>query len=585
MNRTVRWFGVVLLFSIGLGVPGAKAQQSVSAEPQAPSGPVQSAREVVPPLPVPRLVKLAGAFKDEQGKARTGAVGVTFALYKEQEGGTALWLETQSVELDEQGRYTVLLGATKNEGLPLELFAAGEPRWLGVQVNLPKELEQPRVLLVSVPYALKAADAETLGGKPLSSFMLASPVSGGGAGVGTVFPTTGAIGAATIGGGGTQNFVAKFDATGANVVNSSIFDNGTNVGFGTSSPGRSLHIRSSAPTIRLEDTNLANSFWELQQSAFSLDTFGLLRYENGAAVADKSLVVTPAGNFGIGTTSPQRKLHIRSSVPVIRLEDTNLPNSFWELQQSAFFLDTFGFLRYENGLAVQSKSFVMSSAGNFGIGTGAPTQKLEVAGNVKISGGGNALVFPDGSVMSSAATGVGGGTITGVKAGTGLSGGGTAGSVALTNTGVLSFNGRSGLVSPSTSDYSFTQISGAATTAQLPAASLVRAITYLAGCDSCSLLTTADSQNTIFVNLIGAMTINSVTCFSDAGAPIVNIQNNHTGTLTNVLSANLTCSTAGATSSALSTSTLGLNDSLNFVVATVDGVAKRVTVIVKATVN
>src|SRR5260370_1069330 len=224
----------------------------------------------------------------------------------------------------------------------------------------------------------------------------------------------------------------------------------------------------------------------------------------------------------------------------------------------------------------------MSSAGNFGIGTGAPTQKLEVAGNVKISGAGNALVFPDNTVMTSAGAGTNGGTITGVTAGTGLTGGGTAGSVALSNTGVLSFNGRSGLVSPSTSDYSFTQISGAATTTQLPAASLVRAITYLAGCDSCSLLTTADSQSTMFVNLIGNMTINSVTCFSDVGAPTVNIQNNHTGTLTNVLSANLTCSTAGATSSSFSTSASGRNARLPFVMPTADGVTKRVTVNRKA---
>src|SRR6266446_1513731 len=143
---------------------------------------VQAPREVVPPSPVPRLVKFAGTLKDELGKPRTGVVGVTFAVYKELEGGAALWLETQNAELDEQGRYAVLLGATKNEGLPLELFTAGEPRWLGVQVNLPKELEQPRVLLVSVPYALKAADAETLGGKPLSSFVLAMSQSEAGAG-------------------------------------------------------------------------------------------------------------------------------------------------------------------------------------------------------------------------------------------------------------------------------------------------------------------------------------------------------------------------------------------------------------------
>src|SRR6266446_10005844 len=229
MKRTMRWVGVGLLFSLGLGAAGMQAQQPVAAEPQAPSRTVVPP-ELVPTLPVPRLVKFAGTLKDEQGKLRTGVVGVTFAIYKEQEGGAALWVETQNVELDEQGRYTVLLGATKSEGLPLELFTTGEPRWLGVQVNLPKEVEQSRVLLVSVPYALKAADAESLGGKPASSYALASPASGGG-GVGTVFPTTGAIGAAAIGGGGTQNFVAKFDATGANVVNSSIFDTGTNVGI------------------------------------------------------------------------------------------------------------------------------------------------------------------------------------------------------------------------------------------------------------------------------------------------------------------------------------------------------------------
>src|SRR6267142_5420351 len=182
MNRTARYLGITFLSVLGLGVPGVRAQQPVSAEPQAPSGTGQAPREVVPALPVPRLVKFAGTMKDELGKSRTGVVGVTFAIYKEQEGGAALWLETQNVELDEQGRYTVLLGSSKNEGLPLELFTSGESRWLGVQVNLPKEVEQARVLLVSVPYALKAADAETLGGKPLSSFVLAAPQSEGGAG-------------------------------------------------------------------------------------------------------------------------------------------------------------------------------------------------------------------------------------------------------------------------------------------------------------------------------------------------------------------------------------------------------------------
>ena len=186
--------------------------------------------------------------------------------------------------------------------------------------------------------------------------------------------------------------------------------------------------------------------------------------------------------------------------------------------------------------------------------------------------------------MTSAGAGTNGGTITGLTAGTGLSGGGTSGGVTLNNTGVLSFNGRPGTVTPTMGDYSFPQISGAAITAQLPAASLVRAITYLAGCDNCSILTNADSQSTIFENLVGGMTVNSVTCFSDAGAPAINVQVNHGGSLSNVLSSNLTCSTSGATSTSFLTSALSVNDILNFTLVA-DGVAKRVTMIIKATVN
>jgi len=74
----------------------------------------------------------------------------------------------------------------------------------------------------------------------------------------------------------------------------------------------------------------------------------------------------------------------------------------------------------------------MSNAtGFFGFGTLSPTQRVEVAGNFKLSGTGNGIIFPDGSVMSSATMGVGGGTITGVTAGTGLTGGGTTGGVSL----------------------------------------------------------------------------------------------------------------------------------------------------------
>ena len=116
---------------------------------------------------LPRLVRFGGTVRDLNGNALTGVVGMTFALYSEKTGSAPLWVETQNATADSNGHYTVLLGSTKPEGLPAELFTSEQARWVGVQVS--GQSEQPRVLLVSAPYALKAGDAETIGGLPPSA--------------------------------------------------------------------------------------------------------------------------------------------------------------------------------------------------------------------------------------------------------------------------------------------------------------------------------------------------------------------------------------------------------------------------------
>jgi len=190
---------------------------------------------------VPRLVNYSGKAFDAAGKPLAGIAGVTFAIYKDQYEGSPLWLETQNVTADSKGNYTVQLGATKPEGLPLELFSSPEARWLGVRVNGGEE--QPRVLLISVPYALKAADAETIGGLPPSAFVLAAPATSSSNGPATPSTTqplvTGATPVTTA--GGTVNKLAKFDAA-ADITNSIIFDNGTNVGIGNAAPGAKLDV-------------------------------------------------------------------------------------------------------------------------------------------------------------------------------------------------------------------------------------------------------------------------------------------------------------------------------------------------------
>ena len=45
---------------------------------------------------------------------------------------------------DNKGNYTAQLGATRPQGLPLDLFSSGEARWLGVRVNGGEEQQRVR---------------------------------------------------------------------------------------------------------------------------------------------------------------------------------------------------------------------------------------------------------------------------------------------------------------------------------------------------------------------------------------------------------------------------------------------------------
>ena len=464
----------------------AQAQDRKVSEPEAPAtATAASATQAAPGSSIPQEIKFSGVLSNASGRPVTGTIAVSFALYDQQKGGTAFWSETQNVEADLEGRYSVVLGTNSGTGLPAELFRAGEGRWLGIRVLAPEAAGEQRVRWVSVPYAMKAGDAETLGGKPASAYALATTAattSTDGSGTAGSTPQTGTAGGTVKPPGkkvtpaavtGTTNFIPVFTDNAGSLGNSLLVQSGNSIGLGTAVGAN--------PTIQLDvnggirGTGLATAGRNVAPDAINTNALFLNGSNAMGVIGTNNAAFAPGALF----------------------------------TKTSFF---------SGGL---ERMTINGTTGNVGVGTQTPGQKLSVAGMIQSTTGG--FVFPDATVQITAA--------------------------------------------------------------QLSAASLVRAITYLAGCDSCSPLTAADSQNTIFVNLIGSMTINSVTCFSDAGAPTVNIQRNQGGTLTNVLSSNLTCAATGAASSSLSTSALSLNDSLNFTMAMADGVAKRVTVIVQATVN
>lgn len=199
---------------------------------------------------IPRMIRVSGSLHELSGAPLTGTVPIIFSLYQSQSDQDPNWQETQTLTLDAEGHYHAMLGATAEGGLPLTLFSSGDARWLGVRAE--GQTEQPRVLLLAVAYALKAADADTLGGLPVSAFALAGtrtsasttaapssqtvvPFLASGA------PTPSACSSVTSDGTATANQVAKF-TTACNIENSAIFESGGNVGIGNSSPGGKLDV-------------------------------------------------------------------------------------------------------------------------------------------------------------------------------------------------------------------------------------------------------------------------------------------------------------------------------------------------------
>jgi hypothetical protein len=187
-----------IALSLAASAPSAHAQSLEAASARtAAVAPAENS--------VPRLVQFNGTLKDSAARVVSGVVSVTFAIYAEQEGGAAIWSETQNVLADANGHFSALLGTATSGGFPAELFSAsgGGSRWLGVTVA--RQPEQARALLASVPYALKAADADTLGGRPASEYVTMQQLAARGV---VAAPATTVIAAGGVGAAGADHVAA-----------------------------------------------------------------------------------------------------------------------------------------------------------------------------------------------------------------------------------------------------------------------------------------------------------------------------------------------------------------------------------------
>jgi hypothetical protein len=366
---------------------------------------------------VPRLVNFSGSAFNDQGKPVTGIVGLTFSIYNAQEGGAPLWLETQNVQADGKGNYTVQLGATTSQGLPLDVFTSGEARWLGVRVNGGEE--QPRVLLLSVPYALKAADAQTLGGLPASAFALATPAASNAPVPAELAPSSSAGPSANIGGSGTEDYIPLWTDNNGDLGNSILYQLGSG-----SSAKIGINEKNPLFTLDVNGEELVRGLFEMATQNYASKTKG---YDSQPLNLESSAFNSGTGTYtlnhfqwqaepvGNNTTSPGATLNLLYGT------DPTSPA--------------------ETGLKLSSTGIFTFASGQTFPGTGTITGVTTASGS-GLSGGGtsgglnlslvntcatNQVLQWSGSAWACSSAGTG--TITGVTAGTDLTGGGTSGNV------------------------------------------------------------------------------------------------------------------------------------------------------------
>jgi hypothetical protein len=286
----------------------------------------------------------------------------------------------------------------------------------------------------------------------------AGPTAGGS----TLAATSpGGISAAAVNGTGTSGKLLKWtDGAGGVAGDSTVTEVNGNIGIGTASvgtlngvtfPSIGLHVKGSGQSkyivvddstnvgLMLNDSSQSpdNRMWGFfnKDSRFSVSTF------SDAGDPTERMSVLRNGNVGIGTASvgnlngvtfPSIGLHVKgtgqskylavddsTNVGVLLNDSSQSPdNRMWGFfnKDSRFSISTF------SDAGDPTERMNVTRSGNVGIGTAIPMQKLDVTGNIKLTGAGSALIFPDGTSMTTAASGGGGG---------GVSGSGTTGAVAL----------------------------------------------------------------------------------------------------------------------------------------------------------
>ena len=188
------------------------------------------------------------------------------------------------------------------------------------------------------------------------------------------------------------------------------------VGIGTIAPTNKLHVYATADPVKFEGLQNGASTDQI----VTVDTNGVLKKVNSSSLPNSTYQEpwykvggTPStsntddiyqlGKVGINTNSPSNNLHVKGTSPgnnevIVKVEDNNMSSGNKVLIKLGkndsgkkdaadiiyyYDADNSNSNRIDFGFSGNSESMSLTSQGNFGIGTNAPAQRLDVNGTAK----------------------------------------------------------------------------------------------------------------------------------------------------------------------------------------------------------
>jgi hypothetical protein len=364
---------------------------------------------------IPHQISFQGKLDSSGVAVPNGNYQVTFRIYDDSSAGTVLWNESQTIAT-KGGLFSTSLGQVTP--LPDSTFSASG-RFLGIQVGSHPEMPH-RFSISSAAYSFHSLATDSGGAMADSDWAVSN---------GNVYRLSGNVGI------GTDNPIEKLEVRNGNIMIRNQFGD-PELNFHRNIEGdlpgqgriRVTHTTTDqAPysgSIHLEPFWYNGSGYDFRQNVFAVDASG--RVGIGTSIPDATLHVAGDvicdGNAGFGTRTPRAKIELSGSMLV--------PGSSWnqmirppigntrvtgEISGSNIINPDYddGFLRLSagGGNAGDAKSFIdlsgfstvpdmynnivlgtrntermrIDQAGNVGIGTVAPENKVDIRGITSIA--------------------------------------------------------------------------------------------------------------------------------------------------------------------------------------------------------